>query len=93
MAQVTGCAQPPWAPGCTSRPQRTAQCRTLIERFADGGTGADCAPPVASLSVLREIAIFVQRRFVNLFTDKRIYTLGSGARARVGTVGGPLLYQ
>ena len=58
-----------------------------------GGTGADCAPPVASLSVLGEIAIFVQRRFVNLFTDKRIDTLGSGARARVGTVGGPLLYQ
>ena len=43
-----------------------------------GGTGADYAPPVASLSVLGEIAIFVQRRFVNLFTDKRIYTLGSG---------------
>ena len=29
---------------------------------------------------------------VNLFTDKRIYTSGSGARARVDTVGGPLLY-
>ena len=43
-----------------------------------GGTGADYAPPVASLSVLGEIAIFVQRRFVNLFTDKRIYTPGSG---------------
>ena len=43
-----------------------------------GGTGADYAPPEASLSVLGEIAIFVQRRFVNLFTDKRIYTLGSG---------------
>ena len=46
-----------------------------------GGTGADYAPPVASLSVLGEIAIFVQHRFVNLFTDKRI-----------DTVGGPLLY-
>ena len=43
-----------------------------------GGTGVDYAPPVASLSVLGEIAIFVQRRFVNLFTDKRIYTPGSG---------------
>ena len=73
-------------------PQRTAHCRTLIERSADGGTGADCAPPVASLSVLGEIAIFVQHGFVNLFTDKRIYTSGSGARARVDTVGGPLLY-
>ena len=78
MAWVAGYAQPPWAPGCTSRPQRTAHCRTLIERSADGGTGADCAPPVASLSVLGEIAIFVQHGFVNLFTDKRIYTLGSG---------------
>ena len=57
-----------------------------------GGTGVDYAPPVASLSVLGEIAIFVQHRFVNLFTDKRIYISGSGARARVDTVGGPLLY-
>ena len=58
-----------------------------------GGTGVDYAPPVASLSVLGEIAIFVQRRFVNLFTDKRIYSAGSAAMARVDTVGGPLLYQ
>ena len=57
-----------------------------------GGTGVDYAPPVASLSVLGEIAIFVQHRFVNLFTDKRIYTQARAARARVGTVGGPLLY-
>ena len=54
----------------SARPHR----RTLIERFADGAPALKYASPVASLSVLREIAIFNQHGFVNLFTDKRINT-------------------
>ena len=37
-----------------------------------GAPALNYASRVASLSVLREIAIFDQHRFVNLFTDKRI---------------------